>query len=62
MPNDLFSSGGLPPRRRTGRGWMLIGSLVLHCALLILLIGASLSAALDGPKLFDLNTKRLHLR
>src|SRR5262245_12347511 len=48
MPKDLFVAAH---RGRTKRGRTLIASLVLHAALLVMLVGVSLSAALDGPQL-----------
>jgi periplasmic protein TonB len=50
MPKDLFA----PARPgKTKHGWTLIGSLALHAALLIMFVGVSLSAALNGPPLLQ---------
>jgi protein TonB len=48
MPKDLFAPAHPGTTRR---GWTLIGSLIVHSALIIMLVGVSLSAALDGPQL-----------
>jgi len=48
VPKELFAAAR---RASTRRGRTLIASLVMHAALFVMLVGASLSAALDGPQL-----------